>query len=88
MTSLVFSTIQQLQITLYYTFLKDLRVLINILDKNVSFQKNIYTMIFENAFIVVQLFLEKENERRSTSTKNLLMSKQKKWGCLKIKQCE
>jgi len=45
-------------------------------------------MIFENAFIVVQLFLEKENERRSTSTKNLLMSKQKKWGCLKIKQCE
>ena len=45
-------------------------------------------MIFENAFIVVQLFLEKENEKRSTSTKNLLMSKQKKWGCLKIKQCE
>jgi len=43
-------------------------------------------MIFENAFIV-QLFLEKENER-STSTKNLLMSKQKKCGCLKIKQCE
>ena len=62
-------------------------MLINILDKNVSFQKNIYTMIFENAFIV-QLFLEKENERRSTSTKNLLMSKQKKCGCLKIKRCE